>query len=280
MSSLGRRRPGGAAGMIFILLALAGPAAPCAEPPTLPEGTRERVVAAVESVLSGRWTITEVTPNEVPADWDGPAECLYVRLEDLSLSFPHATHDFMYHPFYKLWILPLRWEGRMAVSEIQPNALSAVYLGENSDFRVLYRSLGRNTWPNGPEALAEALGLCAFPLTHRPLHTLDVDAMQRLLQRLDNGSEESLDRWLNQLYGIAELPGIIYLELLTWEDRKGRAANDPYFLGNLAEKETRYLAQQVLAAFPGKSALYLRRVTRDKFSDVLVVNPASYALAP
>ena len=50
--------------------------------------------------------------------------------------------------------------------------------------------------------------------------------MQRLLQRLDNGSEESLDRWLNQLYGIAELPGIIYLELLTWEDRKGRAAND------------------------------------------------------
>ncbi len=280
MSNLGRRRPGWAAGMTFILLALAGPPALYAEGPTLPEEMQERVVAAVESVLPGRWTVTDVTPNEVPAGWDGPAECLYVRLEDLSLSFPHATHDFMYHPFYKLWILPPRWEGRMVVSDIQPNALSAVYLGENSDLRVLYRSLGRNTWPEGPETLAAALELHAFPLSHRPLHTLDVDAMQRLLRRLDNGSEASLDRWLNQLYGIAELPDLIYLELLTWEDRKGRATDDPYFLGDLAEKETRYLAQQVLAAFPAKNALYLRRVTRDKFSDVLVVNPASYALAP
>ena len=83
-----------------------------------------------------------------------------------------------------------------------------------------------------------------------------------------------------QLYAIAELPQMVYLELLTWEDRKGRAADDPFFLGDLAEKETLYLSREVIATFPTKKCLYLRRVTREKFSDVLVVNPAFLAAGP
>jgi hypothetical protein len=126
--------------------------------------------------------------------------------------------------------------------------------------------------------MTDVLGLDPYPLTHSPKHSLDVAAMQRLYQRFENAG--TLARWQRRIYAIEELPELVYLELLTWEDRTGRDAMDPTFLGDLAEKETTYLSREVLATFPTKRGIYLRRVTEASFSDVLVVNPKCLMPAP
>jgi hypothetical protein len=117
--------------------------------------------------------------------------------------------------------------------------------------------------------------LATYPLSPRPEHRLDVPAMQKLFQRLDaTGRGGGLDRWRRQIYGIEELDNLIYLELLTWEEHATEHDTDPTFLGDLAERETDFLSREALAAFPDKRGLYLRRVTRESISDVIVVNRA------
>ena len=235
-----------------------------------------RAIVRIRQALPEDWEMTENRWEVVPQGWTGPAESVYLKLEDRSLTLRHPA-GFDFHPFYKLWILPRCWEGRMEVASIDPSAPQALYFGENVDFRVLYRTMGATTWDAARDELAFALDLVVFPLSHTPRHSLDVGAMQVLFQRLDTAGD--LSRWHRQIYGIQELPEMIYLELLTWEDRDGEQ-EDPTFLGSLAEQETRYLTREVLAAFPQKKSLYLRRVTQGTFSDVLVVNPACLAPTP
>jgi len=241
---------------------------------TLAPAQVDDAVARIRAVLPPEWHVARVEPATVPFGWSGDPECALVRLEDDSFAYRHEDQEFQYNPFYKLWLLPPAWEGRMEVAVIEPSAPQAVYLGENDELRVLYRSLGSSSWPAGPKMLAETLDLHEFRLTHSPKHSLDIDAMQVLFRRLD-GVTGSISRWQQQIYGIAELPELIYLELLTWEDRGAASTSDPTFLGSSAEKETRFLTREVLAAFPKKRGIYLRRVTQAKFSDVLVVNPAN-----
>lgn len=268
------------------LLCMAAGAVPsrAGEPLTLSARDREecaqldvrattRAVDAIRRSLPEGWKATNIRWDTVPAGWQGDSTCVLVHVEDMSISFAHAN-DFRYHPFYKVWLLPPGWEGRMDVAAIEPNSPHAFYLGECKSYRVLLRTLGRNTWPDGPTELGQTLALTTYPLSHRPEHRLDVRAMQRLFQRLDASTSGELDRWRRQIYGIKELDDLIYLELLTWEERPGPGAKDPTFLGDLAEKETLFLSREALAAFPSKRGLYLRRVTRESFSDVIVVNPA------
>jgi hypothetical protein len=256
----------------FATLALAAvPAAP------LDDMLVTEAIVRIRQALPGDWTVADIHRDTVPFGWVGDSTCVFLRLEDGSVQYPHPTHGFSYRPFHKVWLLPLDWEGRMEVSAIDPATPVALYLGENADLRVLHRTLGRNPWPEGPDVVAAALGLDAYPLTPQPQHTLDVDAMQVLYRRLDS-RPGMLERWQRQIYGVAELPGLIYLELLTWDDR--RDSQDPTFLGELAERETHYLSREVLAAFPEKHGLYLRRVTRGAFADVILTNPARHAGVP
>lgn len=240
--------------------------------------TVSRALVEIRETLPDGWQVEEIRWETIPWGWTGPAHAVLIRVEDGSLSFRHPSGDFLYHPFYKLWLLPNGWEGRMKVTDIDPASPHALYLGENDRFRVLYRTLGKSTWPEGIEELGRALELDSYPLTHSPRHSLDVGAMQRLYQRFENSG--TLARWQRRIWGIEELPELVYLELLTWEDRTGRRAKDPTFLGDLAEQETTVLSREVLATFPKKRGIYLRRVTEGSFSDVLVVNPKCLMPAP
>jgi hypothetical protein len=232
-----------------------------------------RAIDTIRHALPDGWKSVDIRWNTVPEGWHGADECVLVRVEDATVFLRNPGQDFEYHPFYKLWLLPPGWEGRMEVAAIDPDARPAVYLGECADFRVLVRTLGGTTWAEAPEDLGHALGLEIFPLSHRPEHRLDVPAMQRLFQRLDAAAPDQLDRWRQRIYGIAELDHLLYLELLTWEERPTGRDRDPTSLGDVAEKETRFLSREALAAFPGKRGLYLRRVTRRSISDIIVVNP-------
>jgi hypothetical protein len=234
----------------------------------------DRAIDAVRGTLPAGWEVARVERNVVPTGWRGDARAVLLRLEDTAMTFPHPE-GFSYRAFWKLWLVPRDWEGRMEVMRIGADAPAALFLGENSDFRVLARSLGRNGWPEGAAALGRALGLETLPLGPRPAHTIDAAAMQRLYQRLDSATGGRAERWHRQVYGIAEMSDLVYVELLTWEGRDEEEPRDPTSLGELAEAETRFLARQAFAAFPGKRGLYLRRVTDRSFSDVLRVNAAA-----
>jgi hypothetical protein len=228
-------------------------------------------IVRIRQALPDGWDVADIRWDTVPAGWTGDSSCVLVRVEDETIRFHDDTGGFTYRPFYKIWILPVAWEGRGEVADLHADVPQALYLGETDRLRFLYRTLGRNTWPEGKDVLGSALGLDAYPLSPHPQHSLDVRAMAQLYRRLDT-RPGALERWQRRIYGIEELPSLIYLELLTWDDRRG--AEDPTYLGDLAERETTYLSRQVLAAFPEKRGLYLRRVTQDAFSDVLVVNAA------
>lgn len=261
-----------AAGALGVVLALPAEAAT-----KLDKTAATYAVDAVRQALPLGWEMTEIRWDTAPTGWDGPETCVRVKIEDTSVSFPHDSGDFDYHPFYKIWLLPLGWEGRMEVANLNAEEPQAIYLGENADFRVLYRTLGTNTWAGGAEQLAGTLEVAPYPLSHRPVHELDVGAMQRLLERLQFAAGEDSDRWTRQIYAIAELPDMLYVELLTWDERRGEE-EDLTSLGRVAEIETQFLSREVLAAFPGKNGLYLRRVTNRSFSDVIVVNPSLLAM--
>lgn len=234
-----------------------------------------RMIDEVRLALPESWDATTIRWDTVPRGWRGDSTCVLMQLEDLSVTFDHPD-GFEYHPFYKIWLLPPGWEGRMEVTSIDPEAPHALYLGGSARLRVLARTLGPTTWPEGPEAIGRALQLATYPLSPEPEHRLDVPAMQKLFQRLDAADRGGgLDRWRRQIYGIEELDDMIYLELLTWEERSAEHRGDPTFLGDLAERETDFLSRETLAAFPDKRGLYLRRVTRESISDVLVVNPSA-----
>lgn len=258
----------------------ATPLPPAAPPPTpLPPAPAPEDPAPVERALDRRaatravdivrhampvgWENRSVRWDTVPTGWRGEPEC--VRIEVAPGWIDPDDGD-----AYVIWLLPPCWEGRMEVATLGRTP-RAVYLGENSSFRVLHETIGVSRWESAPNVLGDRLALTTYPLTGRPEHTLDVGAMQRLYAQLDSTSERSLDRWLKRIYGIEELDRVVYVELLTWDERQDDA-EDPTWLGDIAERETRFLSREALAAFPEKQGLYLRRVTRDSFSDVIVVN--------
>lgn len=247
---------------------------PEAEPSGLDVHAATLAIDEIRHALPEGWATETIRWGTVPQGWQGKPECLLIEVQDQTTSFTHPDEGFLYRPFYKIWLLPACWEGRMDVAQFDPSAPQAFYLGERPEFRVLIRTLGRTTWAEGPETLGHALALDTYPLSHRPEHTLDVLAMQKLFQRLDASTGGELDRWRRQIYGIEERDDLLYLELLTWEDRG--AHSDPTFMGELAERETQFLTRELLAAFPTKRGLYLRRLTRQSFSDVIVVNPAKF----
>jgi hypothetical protein len=252
------------------------PGTAAAEPsPGLDRTLATRAIDAVRHTLPRGWEMTDIRWDTVPDGWQGPAECVYVKVEDTSISYEHPSGEFEYHSFYKVWILPPAWPGRMDVAELGGTDPQPVLLGTRAEWTVLWRTLGRNSWPAGENEIATALGVEPVALEHRPLHTLDVSAMQRLFQRLHFAAGEHSARWTRQIYGIEALESVLYLELLTWDERHGHE-DDPTFLGEVAEVETAFLVREALAAFPQKRAIYLRRVTNRSVADVITVNPARF----
>ncbi len=232
---------------------------------TLNRRAATRALDEIRHAMPTGWENRSVKWDQVPAGWRGEPECVRIEVAP-GWSTPADALEIVF------WILPPCWEGRMEVADLGA-VPSALYLGENSSFRVLYET-GRhgNLWPDAPQVLGELLALTTYPLTPRPEHRLDVEAMQTLFVQLTARSDQAHERWMRQIYGIEELDRLLYLELLTWDQRDG--ADDPTWLGDLAERETDYLSREALAAFPDKHGLYLRRVTADSFSDVIVINPA------
>jgi hypothetical protein len=237
-------------------------------------------IVRVRNALPEGWRVEDIRWDTLPRGWSGDSTCVKLEVVDGTRRLPGPSGDALFHPFYNIWFLPTGWEGRMEVTEYEEASPTPVYLGERDGYRVLYGTAGRNGWTTAPEEIAAILELTPYPLDHRPRHTLDVGAMQRLFQRLDTATGGRSLRWQRQIYGITELPEVVYVELLTWEQRGDPTIEDPTFLGEIAERETDYLARQTLAAFPNKRALYLRRVTERSFSDVLVVNPSLLAAGP
>jgi hypothetical protein len=257
--------------------------APCvavaaAPPPQLQEDAATEAIVRIRWALPDGWVVADIQWNRVPEGWSGDSTAVFLRLEDETLKVRHPEHGFDYHPFYKIWIVPALWEGRMQVAPIDPRTPHAFFLGESGAYRLLFRTLGNNTWLDGPQAIAKALRLDSFPMDSRAAHTVDVDAMQRLYRRLDTTSG-AFEGWQRRIWGIEELPDLVYLELLTWDERSD-AAEDPTSLGKIPEQQTAYLARETLAAFPDKRAVYVRRLTEKFFSDVLVVNRTPVAATP
>ena len=144
------------------LAALAAFAAADAAHYSLDEDAAMHAIVGIRRALPEEWRVTDVRWSTAPFGWEGDSSCVLVRVEDGTVRFPHPTlDDCTYAPFYKVWILPFGWEGRMRVVPIDATAPSAFYLGENGEVRILYRSLGRNSWPEAPERLCEELGLAA-----------------------------------------------------------------------------------------------------------------------
>ena len=96
-------------------------------------------VDAVRHALPRGWEMTEIRWDTKPAGWTGPETCVWMKVEDTSMTFEHESGDFEYHPFYKVWLLPLAWEGRMEVAKLDADEPQAIYLGENDDFPVIKR---------------------------------------------------------------------------------------------------------------------------------------------
>lgn len=74
------------------------------EPPSFDLGLEE-IVVSLEKALPPSWHIASLQRKQIPRKWQGPAEAVFVRLEDASMVL-HHTNGFEYHPFYKLWLCP------------------------------------------------------------------------------------------------------------------------------------------------------------------------------
>ena len=164
-------------------------------PVTAPAGARATLVLDADEVttaivqvrqaLPDGWRVADIRWETKPRGWIGESTCVEMELIDGTCRLPHSSGQFLYNPLHRIWFLPTGWEGRMEVTAYEGESATATYLGETPGYRVFHGTIGRNNWPDAPTDIAEILELVSYPLEHRPRHSLDVSAMQRLFQRLD-----------------------------------------------------------------------------------------------
>lgn len=173
----------------------------------------EEIVVSLEKALPPTWHIAGLKRRQVPRKWIGPADAVLVRLEDASMVI-HHTNGFDYHPFYKIWLCPLTWQGSMENVVIQGDEGPSVLLGVNHTMKVFYLTLGANTWPGGPGVLRKTLNLTALPITASLKQTVDPSMKTRLFKQLEATASGS-SALLLRVVGMENSGSLAYIEYVT-----------------------------------------------------------------
>ncbi|KPJ59264.1 MAG: hypothetical protein AMJ46_11895 [Latescibacteria bacterium DG_63] len=236
----------------------------------------EEIAYLLENVLPESWEITSIRRSQVPRKWTGSPEAILVKLEDPSIVV-HHPRGFEYHPFYKIWLCPPRWEGAMEEVEFLGDDGPSVLLGQNHKMKVFYLTLGANNWPEGAARLREALDLTALPITDVLRQKID-PAMRIKLSPGLAGYSNGISGLLSRIVGMEKEGPLVYLEYATATERRidGQVlpsrCREPHVV-RLMERENLFLANKIFLAYPEVETIYLRRVC-DAFLSDRVINRA------
>lgn len=259
-----------AAGVAAALISTCAAADPPA--PESAELELQRLVVEIENVLPPSWRVTESDIGELPIGWSGPASGLYVMVEDTSTRFFHPS-GFHYYSFYRIWLMPPGWEGEMRHTPYVADSAPAFLLGLSDDHVALYHTAGGNVWNDGPAAFCTTLGLDTIRYTDLARRVVDLEIEERLTDTAaatgdveNEFSRHSLAGSFEmnpyRIVGLAGDGSNLYLEYVF-----GNEGNrDESQLADLTEQ----LAGSVFQRFPEVESLYLRRCTRDTFTDTIV----------
>jgi hypothetical protein len=233
----------------------------------------EDIAFALEEVLPETWEISSIRRSQVPRKWSGAAEAILVRLEDPSMVI-HHPRGFEYHPFYKLWVCPPRWEGTMEEVELLGEDAPSVLLGQNHKMKVFYLTLGGNNWPEGPTKFREALDLTMLPISSALRQQIDPAMRIKLLPGLAAYSE-GISGLLSRVVGMEKEGPLVYLEYATATERKidghvlPSRCREPR-VERLMERENLFLANKIFLAYPEVETIYVRRVCDSFLSDRII----------
>ncbi len=257
-----------------VTAALVSTCAAAADPPARENAALElqRLVSGIENVLPSSWRVTESAIGELPIGWSGPETGLYVMVEDTSTRFFHPS-GFHYYSFYRIWLMPPGWEGEMRHTPYIADSAPAFLLGLSEDHVALYHTAGGNVWNDGPAALCTTLGLDTIRYTDLSRRVVDLAIEERLTDSApvtgDRGSEPSQHSLVSsfemnayRIVGLAGDGSNLYLEYVFGNE----GGTDGSQLADLTEQ----LAGSVFQRFPEVESLYLRRCTRDTFTDTIV----------
>jgi hypothetical protein len=233
----------------------------------------EEIALILENVIPESWEITSIRRSQVPRKWAGSADAILVKLEDPSTIVHHAR-DFQYHPFYKIWVCPPRWEGRMDDVELLGDEGPSVLLGQNHKMKVFYLTLGANNWPEGPARLREALDLTALPITAALRQKID-PAMRIKLSPGLAAYSNGVSGLLSRIVGMEKEGPLVYLEYATATERKIDGRSLPSRCAEarvvrLMDRENLFLANKIFLAYPEVETIYVRRVCDAFLSDRII----------
>jgi len=231
------------------------------------------IVDSLQNVLPESWEVTVIRHNELPRKWEGIPEGICVKVEDLQ-TIVHHPNGFDYHPFYKLWLCPPNWKGKMCDVEYLEEQDHCVLLGQNHKMKVFYLTLGANNWPEGPERLRDVLDLTCLPITTCLRQRIEPSMRVKLFPHLAisaNGQAGLLDR----LVGMEIEGPLAYVEYATATDRKLNGHRLPSRCKEpgvkwLIEQENLFLAKEIFIAYPDVRTIYVRRVCDEFMSDRII----------
>jgi hypothetical protein len=248
-----------------------------ASPPPAPALQLDQLTGPVARVLPESWRIVESGVDRLPIGWTGPATGLYVMVEDTNTRFFHPS-GFHYYSFYRIWLMPPGWEGEMRQTPYVADSAPAFLLGLSDDYVALYHTAGGNVWPDGPAAFCSALKLDTIKYTHLTQRVVDLEVEERLTDdptsagstasdkrgpaRVTPPDAASFEVSPYRIVGLASEGPDLYLEYVF--------ANDVDSDGEELAALTEELAGDVFEKFPEVESLYLRRCTRDTFTDTIV----------
>ena len=249
-----------------------------ATPPDAPdsETALRDFLHEVERVLPVSWRVVESGVGRVPIGWTGPEAGLYVKVEDTSTRFLHPN-GFHYYSFYRIWLMPSDWEGEMRHTPYVADSAPAFLLGLGGGHMSLYHTAGGNVWSEGPAVFCSALGLDTISYTDLTRRVVDLEIEERLTKsalpedrakgHTPASATPSADAPLFEMspYRIVGLAGDgpgLYLEYVFGNE----SGPDESQLSDLTEQ----LAVSVFDRFPEVESLYLRRCTRDTFTDTIL----------
>ena len=226
-----------------------------------PDIELQAFVQELEAALPPTWQVVETGTDRVPIGWSGPAEGLYVMLEDTGTRFFHPN-GFHYYSFYRIWLLPPSWEGEMRHTPYVSDSAPAFLLGMNDRYIAFYHTAGGNVWEKGPSTFCHVLGLDTICYTDLNRRTVDLEIEKRLTGSMVEVDGTSFRVNPYRIVGLTGEGTDIYLEYVFTGDTD--AADDE--LKDLTEM----VAMNVFEQFPEVDSLYLRRCTRDTFTDTIL----------
>lgn len=217
-------------------------------------------VQRVEQVLPLGWRVVEKDIASVPIGWTGEPSALYVMVEDTKTRFFHPS-GFYYYSFYRVWVVPQRWEGEMRSTPYIADSVPAFLLGANDRYIVFYHTAGGNVWEDGPAALCRALDLGGICHTEISRRIVDVAIERRLVDPEPDEESPGFELVPQRIIGLAGDGPNLYMEYLFPEEGAP---------GDTLATITREVAGSVFELIPEVETLYLRRCTSQTFTDTIV----------